>query len=42
MIGRKPLDLDWDIQESMDLVENDENMVKCMKMLQTYVLKLGK
>lgn len=42
MIGRKPLDLNWDDQKSKNLVENDENVVRCMKTLQTYVLKLSK
>ncbi|KAI4156834.1 MAG: hypothetical protein L6R39_001000 [Caloplaca ligustica] len=42
MIGRKPLDLNWDDQKSGDMVDNDPNVVKSMKALQAYVLRLSK
>lgn len=42
MIGRKPLDLNWDDQKSKDMVDNDPNVVKFMKALQAYVLRLSK
>lgn len=41
-VGRKPLDLNWDDQKSEDMVDNDPNVVKSMKALQAYVLRLSK
>jgi hypothetical protein len=42
MIGRKPLDLNWDDQKSKDLVDDDRNVVESMKMLQAFVVHLSK
>lgn len=42
MIGRKPLDLNWDDQKSQEMVDKDPNVVKPMKALQAYVLRLSK
>ena len=42
MIGRKPLDLNWDDQKSEAMVDDDPIVVKSMKVLQAYVLCLSK
>lgn len=42
MIGRKPLDLNWDDKKSGDMVNNDLYVVKPMKVLQAYVIRLSK
>lgn len=42
MIGRKPLDLNWDDQKSQDMVDKNPIVVKSMKVLQAYVSRLSK
>ncbi len=42
LIGRTPLDLNWDDQKSKAMVDNDPIVVKSMKALQAYVLYLSK
>ena len=42
MIGRKPLDVNWDDQKSVDMVDKNPVVVKSMKALQAYVLLLSK
>jgi hypothetical protein len=42
MIGRKPLDLNWDDRKTEAMVDNDSNVVKSMKALQAYVVRLSK
>ena len=42
MIGRKPLDLNWDEQKSQDMVDNDPKVVKSLKVVQAYVSWLSK
>ncbi len=42
MIGRKPLDVNWDDQKSVDMVDRNPLVVKSMKALQAYVLRLSK
>ena len=34
--------MNWDNQKSEDMVDNDRNVVKSMKALQAYVLRLSK
>ena len=42
VVGRKPLDLNWDNQKSKDLVDNDSKLIDSMRSLQAFVFGLSR
>jgi hypothetical protein len=41
-IGRKPLDMNWDYEESKVMVNHDSKFINSVKELQTYISTLSK